>query len=149
MRAKYPMHRSTISVLTALLLTAGAQAQTMPDTIRRFEADLSSIESFYPISRSERGSQRFTQFFTAEKTKLAQIDRFKLDVDGQMDYDLLANYITSRLDAIDLTQKRNAEMKALVPFQDEAAKLEEDREATHPAPPDQAAKTLQKILDEV
>jgi hypothetical protein len=102
-----------------LVQSALCQTPAMPDRIRQFDADLSSIETFYPISWSEAGCRRFSTFFAKEKAGLAGIDRAHLDIDGQIDYDLLANYIESRENEIALTRAQNIEMKGLVPFQDE------------------------------
>ena len=137
-----------VSLVLVLVGSARGQAVSMPDRIRQFDADLSSIETFYPIEWSTPGCARFSAFFTQQKSDLAAVDHTKWTVDDQIDYDLLANYIESRQNDIDLTRARNGEMKSLVPFGDEAAALEEARVATHPTSPEQSAKILQHLFEE-
>ncbi len=143
--------RNALSVAIFILLIsqqAFPQAPSLPEHIRQFDADLSSIETFYPIEWSEHGCTRYSAFLAEEKASLSKIDRSKMDIDGQIDFDLLANYLESRQNDIDLMKAQNAEMRGLVPFQDEAAALEEARVATHPTGPEESAKILQKILEE-
>src|SRR5579863_6970255 len=118
--ARFPL----VLVAGAFLVAhAFAQSESMPDRIRQFDADLTSLERFYPIDWSTAGCARFEKFLEARKADLAKVDRAGMDVDGTIDYDLLANFIQQREDEIALTRERNAEMKTLVPFSDEAAAL--------------------------
>lgn len=144
------MHRFPAVFAFAFLVSAQASAQSvaMPDRVRQFDADLTSLERFYPIDWSTPGCARFERFFEQRKADLGKIERSTLDVDGTIDLDLLMNYIQKREDDIALTRARNAEMKTFVPFSDEAASLEEARIAMHPGTPEESAKVLQKLVDQ-
>jgi len=119
----------------------------MPDLIRQFDADMTSLETFYPVDWSGAGCGRYSAFVHEELQRLNKIDRTHLDTDGQIDWDLLSAYLQSRQDAIALTEAQNKEMQGLVPFQDEAVGLEEARVATHPKSPEESAKVLQSLVD--
>jgi hypothetical protein len=144
------MHRRNLFAVVALLAThiASAQTPSLPDRIRQFDADLTSLETFYPIEWSEPRCARFQVFFDQQSADLAKVDVKKLKIDDQIDAKLLANYIESRENEIALLRTQSAEIKPLVPFQQEAAGLEEARVATHPFGPEESAKILQRILEQ-
>jgi uncharacterized protein (DUF885 family) len=114
-------------------------------TIERFTADESSLTQRYPAdwSRARRDAAR--GFYRAWQERVRGVEFGKLSQEGKVDYLLLRQELTHRLDLLDLEERRLGEITPLLPFGAAIRALDEARERVDSVAPEASARALGDI----
>ncbi|MCZ6596462.1 MAG: DUF885 family protein [Planctomycetota bacterium] len=156
------------AALLALALVAGAcaSAQTAPppdlptpsvglastgmeDVVERYSTDRSALRRFYGIDVSPTRLDRLDRFDDEWTAHLATLDFDRFDRGAQIDYLLLRNELEHDGLQRDNERERLAELAVLLPFAGTIVALEETRWSVTAVDPEQAARTLDALADEI
>lgn len=97
----------------------------MADYIRRYGADLGSIQRKYPIGLSEFRAQRLDKFFVGQLSDLKKVGFEKLNIEGQLDYVLLRQHLENRMVDLKVAADHRKELGPLTPFAADIIALDE------------------------
>ncbi len=152
---------STPSLLAAQLVERGpvrdGAAYVTPPTIARedqselrpavvrFTADENSLAQRYTAEWSRARREAGRSFYRSWAQQLTRIDFGRLSQEGKVDYLLLRQAITHRLDLLDLEERRLAELGPLLPFGAAIRALDEARERVDSVQSEASARTLAAI----
>jgi uncharacterized protein (DUF885 family) len=112
------------------------------DLVERFSLDRQAINRFYTVPGSNERRARLRAFQQAWLKALPRIDFARLSREGQVDYILLRNHIEYSLKLLDREERYEKETEALLPFEEDLIKLQEDRQKLRFISPDQAVTAL-------
>lgn len=120
-------------------------ASELRPAVERFTADENSLAQRYTAewSRAHRDAAR--GFYRAWTQQLGRIEFARLSQEGKVDYLLLRQAISHRLDLLDIEEHRLAEVSPLLPFGAAIRALDEARERVDSVDPDGAAQALAVI----
>lgn len=121
---------------------APAQINELRDSVQRFSTDRNVLARRYATPWSSVRRERMRGFLTEWEDRLQQIPYAPLGVEGRLDWVLLSNAIQREQAALDLEEKRVAEMTRFVPFVETIAGLMESRQAMETVQPRRTATTL-------
>ncbi|KJZ79679.1 hypothetical protein HIM_01148 [Hirsutella minnesotensis 3608] len=137
----FMMEKTWISVSRPL--TAGGES--LADRVRRIEADLGDINTFYSISISPTRYARLCRFYSDELESLAQITFERLDQQDKVDYILLRKYLERGARQLQAKHDDLAVMKPLLTFADTIISICEARERVKPVDYERAAQQLDDV----
>lgn len=132
-----------------LATLAASQTSELRATIERFIADRTALAKFYSVNGSRLQLARFQEFYQAWQQKLDAMPFEPLGVDGRIDWHLLRLQLAYELGLVERQMKRNAEMTPLLPFAEDIARLQEQRQILDPVPPREAAELLAKVQTDI
>ncbi len=128
---------------------AASQPSELRATIERFLADRVTLQKFYSVNGSQLQLARFREFYLAWQQQLDAMPYEPLGVEGRIDWHLLRLQLRSELALVERQIARNAEMAALLPFAEDLARLQEQRQILDPVPPRAAAEVLAKAKTDI
>lgn len=115
------------------------------DLIDRFDNDRQAIQRFYTIPGSSTRRARMNTFYQTWLQKLPSIRFDTLSREGQLDYVLLRNKIEYEIALLGREERVRRQATELVPFFDEVAGLQEDRQRLTFIGADAAATTIRAL----
>ncbi|KAM4065714.1 X-Pro dipeptidyl-peptidase [Hirsutella rhossiliensis] len=121
------------------------QAESLPDRVRRVEADLNDINTFYSISISPARHERLQRFYADEARSLLRLDFDALGQQGKVDFILLRKYLQRNTLQLRAEQDGFVHLKPLLPFGDIIITLCEKRERVEPMDAERTAQQLDDI----
>lgn len=124
---------------------AAPEAESLADRIRRVEADLGDINTFYGISVSPTRFRRLRLFYADELESLLALDFDALDQQSRVDFILLRHFLQRRARRLEAEHHGLADVEPLLPFAGVVVSLCEAREAVEPVSPENAAQRLDDI----
>ena len=107
---------------------APATTSELRDLVERFTQDRSAIQRFYTIQGSTTRRERLRTFYDAWLAKLPTVRFDALSLEGKVDYVLLRNRIEYERALLGREERVRRETGELVPFYDEAAQIQEERQ---------------------
>ncbi len=138
----------------SLLLPSQAPAQgaigetsELRDTVALFTADRRALTRRYDVDYSPVRRERMRQFYSAWRTRLADVDSQALSQEGRVDYVLLDNELRYRLELLDREERQYTEMNPSLPFAATIMDLEENRRRLEPIDPSDAAAILADLAE--
>lgn len=133
------------SVWVSLPKPSSDGSESMADRVRRVQADLGEINTFYNISISPTRRNRLDKFYDDELVSLGETDFDALNQQDRVDYILLRNFL--RQHKAQLTSERDADkdMAPLLPFAAIIVSLCEHRERVKPIQPEHIASKLDHV----
>ncbi len=99
----------------------------LPELVRRFDQDRNYLDRFYSLDSSPRRIERMRRFYDDWEKDLSRVDFDKLSHSSKIEYILLSNEIRGSRNQLDQSADRIADLRDLIPFNDELCALEEDR----------------------
>jgi uncharacterized protein (DUF885 family) len=117
----------------------------LADRVRRVEADLGEIKTFYNISTSPTTWDRLAKFYHDELESLGQVDFDALNQQDRVDYILLRNFLKQHEAQSKADRDAARDMAPLLPFADVVISLCEHRERVKPIQPEQIASKLNHV----
>src|SRR5262249_15464441 len=105
-----------------------ATTSELRDLVERFTQDRSAIQRFYTIQGSTTRRERLRTFYDAWLAKLPTVRFDALSLEGKVDYVLLRNRIEYERALLGREERVRRETGELVPFYDEAAQIQEERQ---------------------
>jgi Bacterial protein of unknown function (DUF885) len=124
-------------------------ASELATVVEEFSADQTSLNRRYDASQSPDQRRRMRDFYSAWRTRLAEIDFDHLKQEGRVDYVLLDNYLVHQLALFDRQDKMRQETVALLPFADRLLALQDQRRDLTAIDPRSAARTLSAVTRQV
>ena len=107
---------------------APATTSELRDLIDRFALDRAALQRFYTIAGSTARRERLRAFYDAWLAKLPALGFEALSQEGKVDYVLLRNRLEYERALLGREARNRRETDALVPFFDDIARLQEDRQ---------------------
>ena len=107
---------------------APATTSELRDLVDRFALDRAALQRFYTIAGSTARRQRLRAFYDAWLAKLPALGFDALSQEGKVDYVLLRNRLEYERALLGREERNRRETDALVPFFDDIARLQEDRQ---------------------
>ena len=129
----------------ALAPLAKPATSELTQVVNRYGTDLGSINRRYDGPDSPERRTRMRQFFSAWRTRLAELDFNGLSQEGKIDYVLLDNELVYELALLDRRDKQRAETAMLLPFADKLLALHDARRNLEEIKPADAARTLNAV----
>ncbi len=126
----------------------GADGASMPLVVERYWRDERDVGSFYGVGWSEERWSRLERLYDRWEAELAGIDFDALDVQGRIDWLLLANHLRARRNAVELERARLAEMEELLPFRGAINAMEIARWGTPEVDAQEIAGIITQIAEE-
>ena len=114
----------------------------MRDFLERFIVDRDTLDRALPPPLSPRSSIRLRQFFGDWQEVLETVNFDALDVESRVDYLLFANHLAYERRLLDIQDRRQGEMAALLPFAPALIQLEEARQRMEPVDAARSANAL-------
>ena len=105
-----------------------ATTSELRDLVDRFSQDRAAIQRFYTIQGSTTRRERLRTFYDAWLAKLPAVRFDALSLEGKVDYVLLRNRIEYERALLGREERVRRETGELVPFYDDIAQLQEDRQ---------------------
>jgi uncharacterized protein (DUF885 family) len=121
---------------------APAPAPDGRERIERFAADRSILGRRYDVPLSTRRPERLGRFLEDALREVEATDLSKLPLDARVDAVLLRDHLRHEILELRREEKADAEVRALVPFWDELAALEESRRRFETPDPAASARVL-------
>ncbi|KAH7311478.1 hypothetical protein B0I35DRAFT_357658 [Stachybotrys elegans] len=115
---------------------------TMAAHVRRVEADLNEINTFYNIPIAPRRFEVLNTYHTNELEYLEEIDFDALDQENKVDYILLRTFHNRALTNLKLESESQQEFMPLLPFADDFITILEDRQDVKPLDAKETARKL-------
>jgi uncharacterized protein (DUF885 family) len=119
------------------------------DTVALFTADRRALARRYDVDYSPVRRERMRQYYSAWRSRLADVDFQALGQEGRVDHVLLDNELRHQLELLDREKRQHAEMLPWLPFAATIMDLEENRRRLEPIDPSDAAATLARLADAV
>jgi len=119
------------------------------DLVTRYVADKQLLNRFHSVPGSQTRREILAGFYSAWLKELPKIDFDRLSRDGQADYVLLRNLIEYDRLVIEREDRLARSIAPLVPFVEDLAKLQEDRQRLDFIGADEAVAALGRVLDGV
>ena len=144
------MHRFALAAL--LLLPAPCSplaAQALRDTVERYTLDREALSRRYAVEYDAGRRQRYQRFCAEWQKRLEAIAYDRLDVEGRIDWQLLANAVRRQLALLELEARRAGEMQRLVPFGDAIMGLMETRRRLETVKPRETSATLAHLARQI
>jgi uncharacterized protein (DUF885 family) len=117
--------------------------------IQRFTEDLEDIHRFYSVPWSEARRNVLRSLYRTWHDALERVDFDALSQDGKVDYVVFRSRLATRLQNLDLEERRASEIAPLVPFLTDVTMLAEARQRIDPLKPDAAAALLGRLTKQV
>ena len=105
-----------------------ATTSELRDLVDRFSQDRPAIQRFYTIQGSTTRRERLRTFYDAWLAKLPAVRFDALSLEGKVDYVLLRNRIEYERALLGREERVRRETGELVPFYDDVALMQEDRQ---------------------
>ena len=105
-----------------------ATTSELRDLVDRFSQDRAAIQRFYTMQGSTTRRDRLRTFYDAWLAKLPAVRFDGLSLEGKVDYVLLRNRIEYERALLGREERVRRETGELVPFYDDIAQLQEDRQ---------------------
>ena len=137
--------RATADYVPDVAALTTPSSSELRELVERFVSDRRDLERFYNVPGSALRARRLREFFTTWQTKLATVDFEKLGVEGRIDATLLRTRLVHELRLLDREETRAKEMAALLPFNDDVARLQESRRLLEPVDAKAAAAALGRM----
>jgi uncharacterized protein (DUF885 family) len=126
-----------------------AATSELRDVVARYSADRDLVQRFWTVSGSLTRDAKMRAFHAGWLRGLPKIDFDRLSRQGQADYVLLRNRIEYDLTLVDRDVRLIEMVAPLLPFAQEIAKLQEDRQRLFFIKADAAVTALQAIADKL
>lgn len=133
------------SVWVSLPKPSSDGSESMADRIRRVQADLGEIYTFYNISVSPTRRSRLDRFCTDELEFLSHVEFDALNQQDRVDYILLRNFLRQCRARLKSDQDADKSRAPLLPFAAIIVSLCEHRERVKPIRPEQIASKLNDV----
>ncbi|MBM3891038.1 MAG: hypothetical protein FJ388_18145, partial [Verrucomicrobia bacterium] len=114
-----------VSIVVCAL--AAEPATDMAEVVRDFQADQANLARAYDLPWSEAQFDRVERLCKDWQQRLTKINFDALDRPGRLDYVLLQNEFTEKLDQLAIQRRRMREMNELLPFRRAVQELEQTR----------------------
>src|SRR5262245_16120316 len=124
---------------------APATTSELRDLVDRFNLDRSAIQRFYTIQGSTTRRERLRTFYDTWLAKLPAVKFDSLSQEGKVDYVLLRNRIEYERALLGREERVRRETGELVPFFDDIALIQEDRQRLTFVTGDAAAKLVRDV----
>ncbi len=121
----------------------------LAEVVNRYSVDLQALSGRYDATDSPLQRKRMREFYSAWRTRLAEIDFDKLKQEGKVDYVLLDNLLKYQLALLDRADKQRAEQAALMPFADRLLTMLDDRREMKKIDGQAAARVLSQVTKAV
>jgi len=144
--AKSPDALASVPRLAPIVARATSE---FANVVEQFMADVGSLRARYDASQSPDQRRRMREFYSAWRTRLAEVDFDRLKQEGRIDYVLLDNYLVHQLAVLDRQEKMRQETLALLPFADRLLGLQDKRRNLEPVDPAAAARTLTSVAKQI
>ncbi len=105
-----------------------ATTSELRDLVDRFSQDRAAIQRFYTMQGSTTRRDRLRTFYDAWLAKLPAVRFDGVSLEGRVDYVLLRNRIEYERSLLGREERVRRETGELVPFYDDIAQLQEDRQ---------------------
>lgn len=127
----------------------GSTNSEMAPVIERYAADLASVNRRYDASDSPDQRRRMRNFYSAWRTRLAEMPFDKLKQEGKVDYVLLDNRLKYQLALLDRADRERTETADLLPFADRLLELQDRRRDLIANDPVTSARTLAAVTKQI
>ena len=117
----------------------------LPEAIELYQADRGLLSRFYDAAQSPATDRAMRQFYGAWLGALDQVKYDALDAEARIDWHLLRNRVQYELYQLDETQRRGAEMSALLPFAPRLLAMKDARQRQDPLDPAATATALTQV----
>jgi uncharacterized protein (DUF885 family) len=128
---------------------APATTSELRDLVDRFNLDRQAIQRFYTIQGSTTRRERLRTFYDAWLAKLPAVRFDTLSLEGRVDYVLLRNRIEYERALLGREERVRRETGELVPFYDDVADMQEERQRLVFLDADAAASDVQRVAAKV
>lgn len=119
--------------------------EALADRVRRVEADLSDINTFYSISISPTRHKRLQRFYADELQSLSLLDFDGLGQQCQVDFILLRKYLQRKARQLKAEQDGHAILEPLLPYAEIIVSLCESRLRVEPMDAERTAQQLDDV----
>jgi len=126
-----------------------ATASELRDLVDRFSQDRQAIQRFYTIQGSTTRRERLWTFYDAWLAKLPAIRFDNLSLEGKVDYVLLRNRIEYERALLGREERVRRETGELVPFYDDVAGMQEERQRLAFVDADAAVSDIRRVAAKV
>jgi len=126
-----------------------ATASELRDLVDRFSQDRQAIQRFYTIQGSTTRRERLWTFYDAWLAKLPAIRFDNLSLEGKVDYVLLRNRIEYERALLGREERVRRETGELVPFYDDVAGMQEERQRLAFVDADAAVSDIRRVTAKV
>ncbi|KAF7554175.1 hypothetical protein G7046_g6889 [Stylonectria norvegica] len=126
-----------------------SRPESMPDRVRRVQADLGELDNYYNISISTRRYKRLEYFYTSELDSLFQVDFDKLSQQDRVDCLLLRNQLKRSSYQLHLQQRSQQAAQLIFPFGQLIVSLCESRQDIKPMHAEKTANILDEIKQKI
>jgi len=126
-----------------------ATASELRDLVDRFSQDRQAIQRFYTIQGSTTRRERLWTFYDAWLAKLPAIRFDNLSLEGKVDYVLLRNRIEYERALLGREERVRRETGELVPFYDDVAGMQEERQRLAFVDADAAGSDIRRVAAKV
>ncbi|KAK2593639.1 hypothetical protein QQS21_008643 [Conoideocrella luteorostrata] len=141
--------RTSLSSMESVWVSLPKQSsdglESLADRVRRVEADLDEINTFYNISISPTRRQRLSRFYHEELHSLLQIDFDSLNQQDRVDFILLRNFLKQQKSQLNAEIDADKDLEPMLSFAATIMSLCEHREHVKPIQPEHIANKLNDV----
>lgn len=130
------------SVWVSLPKPSSDDGESLADRVRRVDADLQEIHTFYNISTSPTRHRRLLRFYTDEMSSLLTVDFEALNQQDRTDFILLRNFLKQKQSQLKSDVDSANDVAPVLPFAKIIVTLCESREHVNPFKAEDVAKQL-------
>jgi uncharacterized protein (DUF885 family) len=124
-----------------------AATSELRDVVARFDLDRQALQRFHTVPGSDERRARLRAFQQAWLAALPAIDFDTLSREGKVDYILLRNHLEYSLKLLDREERRERDTSPLLPFEEDIARLQEDRQKLRFVTAEEAVSALSVIAE--
>jgi uncharacterized protein (DUF885 family) len=121
----------------------------MRPIIEYYVVDRGSLQRSYPVPSSPARRERLRKFYGDALERIKALNFDAMSQEGKVDYLLFRNHLEHELRQLDIEEKQQAEIVALVPFGKTIVDLEEARRRMEPIDSARTAATLTNLKKQV
>ncbi|PNY25834.1 Uncharacterized protein TCAP_04205 [Tolypocladium capitatum] len=140
-----PAHMGSNNVAVSLPKPSSDGSESLADRIRRVQADLGDLNTFYHVSISPARHRRLHRFYSDELQSLFEVGFDALNQQDRVDFILLRNFLRRCVNQLKAERHGYGGLEPLIPFADIVVSLCERRKNVEPMEAEFVAKQLDNI----